>query len=124
MTGEGGRHPAEVGSGAAPCTLVTSWHDQRMRQGYVYILASKRNGTLYTGVTSDLPRRLYEHQNSLTPGFTSRYGVKTLVWFEIHDLVVDAIRREKTIKKWPRAWKLNLIESVNPEWDDISPWLL
>nr|CAD6616025.1 excinuclease ABC subunit C [Rhizobium sp. Khangiran2] len=95
-----------------------------MRQGYVYILASQRNGTLYTGVTSDLPRRLYEHQNNLTPGFTSRYGVKTPVWFEIHDLVVDAIRREKTIKKWPRAWKLNLIESVNPEWDDISLWLL
>lgn len=95
-----------------------------MRQGYVYILASKRNGTLYTGVTSDLPRRLYEHQNNLTPGFTSRYGVKTLVWFEIHDLVVDAIRREKTIKKWRRAWKLKLIESVNPDWEDISAWLL
>ncbi len=95
-----------------------------MRQGYVYILASKRNGTLYTGVTSDLPRRLYEHQNELVPGFTSRYGVKTLVWFEIYDLVVDAIRREKTIKKWPRAWKLYLVESVNPQWEDISAWLL
>ena len=104
--------------------LRACWHDLRMRQGYVYILASQRNGTLYTGVTSDLPRRLYEHQNNLTPGFTSRYGVKTLVWFEIHDLVVDAIRREKTIKKWRRAWKLNLIESVNPDWDDISAWLL
>ena len=102
--------------------LRACWHDLRMRQGYVYILASQRNGTLYTGVTSDLPRRLYEHQNNLTPGFTSRYGVKTLVWFEIHDLVVDAIRREKTIKKWRRAWKLNLI--VNPDWEDISAWLL
>ncbi|TDK35223.1 GIY-YIG nuclease family protein [Rhizobium deserti] len=94
-----------------------------MRKGYVYILASRRNGTLYTGVTSDLPGRLYEHQNELTPGFTSRYGVKTLVWFEEHDLIVDAIRREKTIKKWPRAWKLNLIETMNPEWSDIAHYL-
>jgi putative endonuclease len=94
-------------------------HTSAMK-GYVYILASKRNGTLYTGVTSDLPGRLYEHQNELTPGFTSRYGVKTLVWFEEYDLVTAAITREKTIKKWPRQWKLNLIEENNPEWDDIS----
>jgi putative endonuclease len=93
-------------------------------KGYVYILASKRNGTLYTGVTRDLPTRLYEHQNELTPGFTSRYGVKTLVWFEEHDLLIDAIQREKNIKKWPRAWKLNLIEENNPEWQDISSYLL
>jgi putative endonuclease len=95
-----------------------------MRQGYVYILASKRNGTLYTGVTSDLPRRLFEHQTDLTPGFTSRYGVKTLVWFEAHDLVTDAIMREKTIKKWKRQWKIDLIEAMNPEWEDISHFLL
>ncbi len=95
-----------------------------MRQGYVYILASKRNGTLYTGVTSDLARRLHEHRHDLTPGFTSRYGVKTLVWFEVHDLITSALTREKTTKKWPRAWKLNLIESVNPQWDDISHYLL
>ena len=87
-----------------------------MRKGYVYILASMRNGTLYTGVTIDLPGRLYEHQNRITPGFTSRYGIKTLVWFEEHELIADAIRREKTIKKWPRAWKLNLIEVMNPDW--------
>ena len=95
-----------------------------IRQGYVYILASKRNGTLYTGVTSDLPRRLFEHQHHLTPGFTSRYGVQTLVWFEVHDLVTDAIAREKTIKKWPRQWKIDLIEAMNPAWDDISHFLL
>ncbi|MBB4121471.1 GIY-YIG nuclease family protein [Martelella radicis] len=93
-------------------------------KGYVYILASKPNGTLYTGVTSDLARRLYEHQHGLTPGYTQRYGVKTLVWFEEHDLVTDAINREKTIKKWPRAWKLHLIETSNPQWRDISHHLL
>ncbi len=92
-------------------------------KGYVYILASRRNGTLYTGVTRDLASRLYDHQNELTPGFTSRYGVKTLVWFEEQDLLVRAITREKTIKKWPRQWKLNLIEAMNPNWEDISSYL-
>jgi putative endonuclease len=92
-------------------------------KGYVCILASQRNGTLYTGVTRDLSTRLFEHQNELTPGFTSKYGVKTLVWFEEHDLLTTAITREKTIKKWPRQWKLNLIEAMNPEWDDISAYL-
>ncbi|CAN7238906.1 GIY-YIG nuclease family protein [Neorhizobium sp. LjRoot104] len=87
------------------------------------ILASKRNGTLCIGVTRDLPGRLYEHQNELTPGFTSRYGVKTLVWFEECDLLVDAIVREKTMKKWPRKWKLNLIEERNPDWEDIASHL-
>ena len=93
-------------------------------KGYVYILASKRNGTLYTGVTKNLSNRLFEHQNELTPGFTSQYGVKTLVWFEECDLLTSAITREKTIKKWPRQWKLNLIEHTNPEWNDISSHLL
>ena len=93
-------------------------------KGYVYILASKRNGTLYTGVTRDLPGRLFEHQNNLTPGFTSKYGVKTLVWFEEHELLVEAIAREKAIKKWKRPWKLALIKEMNPEWEDISHWLL
>ena len=92
-------------------------------KGYVYILASKRNGTLYTGVTSNPSRRLLEHQHALTPGFTARYGVKTLVWLEEHDLVVDAIKREKAIKKYPRQWKINLIEAINPEWEDLSTWL-
>ncbi|CUX53045.1 GIY-YIG nuclease family protein [Agrobacterium genomosp. 13] len=103
---------------------MTFAHAFLMREGYVYILASKRNGTLYTGVTSDLSHRLYEHQNNLTPGFTTRYGVKTLVWFETYDLVTDAIAREKTIKNWPRAWKIKLIEDLNPAWDDIAHFLL
>ncbi len=93
-------------------------------KGYVYILASSRNGTLYVGVTRDLSRRWFEHQEELTPGFTSRYGVKTLVWFEEHDLLTAAIQREKNIKKYPRKWKLNLIEEMNPDWNDLSPWLI
>jgi putative endonuclease len=93
-------------------------------KGYVYILASRRNGTLYTGVTTNPSRRLLEHTAALTPSFTSRYGVKTLVWIEEHDLVVDAIQREKSIKKYPRRWKLNLIEALNPDWRDLSDWLI
>ncbi|MEO7221239.1 MAG: GIY-YIG nuclease family protein [Devosia sp.] len=92
-------------------------------RGYVYILASKPNGTLYVGVTSDLARRLHEHQNALVPGFTSRYRVTTLVWIEEHALVVEAIRREKRIKKYPRQWKINLIEEQNPDWSDLSSWV-
>jgi putative endonuclease len=94
------------------------------RKGYVYILASKRNGTLYTGVTSDLARRVHEHELGVGSDFTSRYGVKTLVWFEEHELVTTAITREKTIKKWPRQWKINAIEALNPEWADIKGWLM
>ena len=93
-------------------------------KGYTYILASKRNGTLYVGVTSNLHRRLEEHQKNLTPGFTSRHNVRTLVWFEQHDLVAAAIHREKRIKKYPRQWKLNLIEQLNPDWNDLSGWLM
>ncbi|HEV7275677.1 MAG TPA: GIY-YIG nuclease family protein [Devosiaceae bacterium] len=93
-------------------------------QGFVYILVSRRNGTLYVGVTSDLRRRLLEHQRGLAPGFTSKYGVTRLVWFEQHELVVEAIRRERRLKKYPRRWKLNLIEEVNPRWDDLQSWLM
>ena len=86
----------------------------------VYILASKRNGTLYTGVTSDLSRRIWQHKNDQAEGFTRKYGVHTLVYYEWHDDMHSAIVREKRIKKWNRAWKLELIESVNPEWRDLS----
>ena len=86
---------------------------------YVYIMASGRNGTLYTGVTTDLARRAYEHRESLLEGFTRKYGVKILVWFEIHDSVTAAIAREKAIKRWRRAWKLALIEADNPQWRDL-----
>ncbi|BAI98289.1 endonuclease [Sphingobium sp. TA15] len=86
----------------------------------VYILASRRNGTLYTGVTSDLVKRLYEHRNGLIEGFTSDYGVKRLVWFEMHDAIDGAILREKRIKKWNRQWKIELIGRENPDWRDLA----
>lgn len=89
------------------------------KQYYVYILASRRNGTLYTGVTNDLARRIYEHKNDLSEGFTKRYGVHLLVWFEAHENINAAIQRETRIKRWNRAWKLKLIERDNPKWDDL-----
>lgn len=94
------------------------------RKGYVYILASRKSGTLYVGVTSDLARRIEEHRGGEGSRFTARYGVARLVWFEEHDLVTQAITREKTIKKWPRQWKINAIEAVNPHWQDLRWQLL
>jgi putative endonuclease len=90
----------------------------------VYILASRKHGTLYIGVTSDLIGRVVEHREGLTPGFTSTYGVKRLVWFERHESIVPAIQREKSLKKYHREWKINLIERDNPHWDDLFPALL
>jgi len=89
------------------------------RQYYVYILASKRNGTLYTGITSDPLRRVYDHKSDVREGFTSRYGVHMLVWYEVHEDVETAIMREKRIKKWRRKWKIELIEKENPRWIDL-----
>jgi len=86
----------------------------------VYILASKRNGTLYTGVTSDLMGRVHRHRTGEVQGFTREYGVKMLVWFELHATMEAAIQREKRIKKWYRKWKLELIEADNPEWRDLA----
>lgn len=86
----------------------------------VYLLASRRNGTLYVGVTSDLAGRIHRHRHGLLPGFTRRYGVKLLVWFEGHATMESAIVREKRIKKWNRAWKLALIEQANPRWHDLA----
>ena len=85
----------------------------------VYIVANKRNGTLYTGVTSDLIRRIYEHREGVVPGFTARYGCKRLVWYELHDEIVAAIVREKQIKAGSRRKKLLLIETLNPDWRDL-----
>ena len=90
-----------------------------MKTFYVYLLCSKRNGTLYTGVTSDLVKRVYEHKNDLVDGFSKKYNVHRLVWYEIHESAESAITREKQIKKWKRAWKLKLIEQTNPEWIDL-----
>ena len=86
---------------------------------WVCILASGRNRTLYVGVASDLVRRVAEHREGAMPGFTQGYGVKRLVWYETHDSIEAAIRREKRLKKWPRAWKVALIEAANPKWRDL-----
>ena len=86
----------------------------------VYILASARNGTLYTGTTSNLMQRLAQHRGDYFDGFSSRYATKTLVWFEMHDTMEQAILREKRIKKWNRGWKLRLIEESNPQWRDLA----
>jgi len=90
------------------------------KQYYIYILASKRNGTLYIGVTNDLIRRIEEHKNGLAEGFTNKYNVKMLVYYEITENVQSALQREKALKKWNRKWKLALIESENPGWKDLS----
>jgi putative endonuclease len=92
---------------------------RRMKQPCVYILASKRHGTLYTGVTSNLPRRAFEHREGLVKGFSAKYGCKILVWYELHETMIEAITREKQIKAGSRAKKLALIEALNPEWKDL-----
>lgn len=91
-----------------------------MKEYYIYILASKRNGTLYTGVTSDLVRRIWQHKSGEIKGFTSKYKVNQLVYYETHSDILEAIKREKNIQAWKRNWKLHLIEEKNPNWDDLS----
>ena len=93
-------------------------------QPCVYILASRRNGTLYVGVTSDIVKRVWQHKNDEAPGFTKRYSVHSLVWYEVHKTMESAIGREKALKEWKRAWKLELIEKVNPQWQDLYPELI
>ena len=95
-----------------------------MKQPCVYLLASKRNGTLYVGVISDLIQRVWQHKNDFADGFTRRYGVHTLVWYEECGTMDSAIAREKAIKEWKRAWKIRLIEDRNPEWKDLYDYLL
>ena len=90
-----------------------------MHQYYVYILANRFHGTLYTGVTGDLIRRVYQHKESTTSSFSARYQTHSLVWFEIDSDIHEAIRREKLIKRWKRAWKIRLIEETNPQWEDL-----
>ena len=94
------------------------------KQPAVYILASKRNGTLYIGVTSDLVKRVWHHKEDIVEGFTKKYGVHTLVYYELHTDMVEAIGREKRLKKWNRAWKIELIEKENPQWHDLWPELV
>ena len=95
-----------------------------MKAPCVYMLASKKYGTLYIGVTSDLVKRVWEHKNSAVDGFTKEHRVRDLVWYEQHETMESAIAREKAMKKWLRNWKLNLIEATNPDWRDLYPDLL
>lgn len=90
-----------------------------MKQPCVYLLASRKNGTLYTGVTSNLVQRIWQHRNDQADGFTKKYEVHLLVWYELHETMESAIAREKAIKEWKRAWKLELIETANPQWQDL-----
>jgi putative endonuclease len=94
------------------------------RQPCVYLLASKRNGTLYCGVSSNLVKRVWEHKHHAVEGFTRKYGVDILVWYEMHEQMDTAIRREKSIKNWKRAWKIRVIEEMNPHWRDLYDDLL
>ncbi len=91
-----------------------------MKIYFVYILASKKRGVLYIGVTNNLKRRVYEHKNGIIEGFTKRYFVKNLVWYDSTDSIESAITREKQMKFWKREWKINIIEKNNPEWNDLS----
>jgi len=86
---------------------------------YVYILASRKDGATYVGITNDLVRRVYEHRTKAVRGFASKYNITRLVWFEVYDDPISAISREKELKKWKRSWKIRLIESQNPNWDDL-----
>jgi len=90
-----------------------------MKYFYIYILASKRNGTIYIGVTSNLVKRVWEHKNNLIEGFTKKYFIHNLVYYETFEDIEEAIKREKQLKKWNRSWKLELIEKDNPEWKDL-----
>ena len=91
-----------------------------VHQYYLYILTNKKNGTLYVGVTNNLERRMFEHKHKLVEGFTKKYGLHRLIYFEVFQYVNDAIKREKNIKKWKRNWKINLIEEENPDWEDLA----
>ena len=108
-----------TGHSVALCRASTPCFTSRMAGGWVYFMTNRRDGILYAGVTSDLARRAFEHRDGLVKGFTKTYGLKMLVYFERHDDIRDAIQREKTIKHWPRAWKVRLIHTTNAEWKDL-----
>ena len=108
-----------VDPGSRIIQVKSSINGSMGKQPAVYILASKRNGTLYTGITSDLIKRVWQHKHNLVEGFTKQYKVHLLVWYELHETMYSAIQREKRIKEWKRKWKLQLIENINPNWDDL-----
>jgi len=89
------------------------------KAGFVYIMANSRNGTIYLGVTSDLPKRIWEHRNDLVEGFTKKHRCHTLVWYQAYDTIEEARQRELQMKEWKRVWKLREIEGLNPDWDDL-----
>lgn len=95
-----------------------------MDRAYVYIMSNKRYGTIYVGVTNDVVRRAWEHREGVQPGFTKRYELKLLVWYEEHASIIDAIQREHNMKHWPRRWKTKLVDDMNPEWEDLFPTLV
>jgi len=95
-----------------------------MKKGYVYIITNQRNGTLYVGVTSDLIKRVYEHKQKAVEGFSKKYDLTMLVWYEVHDDIKESIKREKAIKKWERHWKVKRIQEMNPEWNDLYETLV
>lgn len=95
-----------------------------MKPGYVYVMASAKNGTIYIGVTSDLVKRVWEHREGVVPGFTKKYGCKSLVWYEAHEDLEQARLRELQMKEWRRAWKIKLIEEQNLDWEDLYPTLV
>ena len=113
MSHDHSTHPRRSGAGRNPERLPS-----------VYLLASRRNGTLYVGVTSNLIQRVWQHKSDLAGGFTQRYGVHDLVWYEVHDTMESAISREKAIKGWKRAWKIALIEKSNSQWRDLYDELM
>jgi putative endonuclease len=115
-----GRKRFKTAAGWSSSVWVSSYAG-RMKQPCVYLLASHYCGTLYVGVTSDLSQRIRQHKNDCVEGFTKRYGVHDLVWYELHDTMHEAIAREKAIKEWKRAWKIRLIEEGNREWKDLYP---
>jgi putative endonuclease len=106
----------------ATCSLIV--HLSRMNEAWVYIVTNRPNGTLYTGVTSNIARRIWEHREGIVPGFSKRYGLKRLVFAERHADIQTAIQRERNIKHWPRAWKVRLILTTNPEWEDLYEGLI
>jgi putative endonuclease len=110
------RHTAVAGNSAACFTHHMG--------GFVYIVTNRRDGILYTGVTSDLPKRAYQHRTGSIAGFTKRYGLKRLMRFEAHDDIRAAIQKEKAIKHWPRAWNVRLVHAFNPDWDDLYETIL
>lgn len=95
-----------------------------MKQGYVYIMANKPQGTIYIGVTSDIIKRVYEYKNDFVDGFTRKYALKSLVYYEVFDEIAEAIKREKQLKEWQRKWKIELIEKQNPKWEDLYKAIL